>query len=358
MMIRKWLALLGVIVLTLSCATPTTPALPTSERSQATNTAHMPTPTTETDIDSPPEAAVQARSQLGQALSIPTSWIEIIALEEKVWDDACLGLEEPDEVCAQMQVDGWRITYEVQRAFEVRTDSDGQRVRWQLADAIPDQTAEGLPPEAIIIGQQALARTLDVSTHEIGISTMSRETWPNGCLGLAQADEMCTEALVEGWRAVMTVSQTMIAHTDQAGTMIRWRNDLRQGEWTAKSLPPEAARAAEQRLAAALDILPAQVNTVDAERVTWQDGCLGLGKPNESCIQAITPGWRVTLEANVTYEIHTDKSGQQIRWTQSGPDTTTSAVLSERNDATLQGKRKLAADLGIAEQDVQLLSSE
>ncbi len=53
---------------------------------------------------------------------------------------------------------------------------------------------------------------------------------------------------------------------------------------------------------------------VGAERTEWTDSCLGLGGPAESCLQAITPGWRITFEANgQQYEVRTDESGSSFR---------------------------------------------
>ena len=54
-----------------------------------------------------------------------------------------------------------------------------------------------------------------------------------------------------------------------------------------------------------------------AEPVEWSDSCLGLGGPAESCLMAITPGYRVTFEARgASYEVLTDETGSAVRFQQ------------------------------------------
>jgi len=48
------------------------------------------------------------------------------------------------------------------------------------------------------------------------------ETWPNGCLGLARPGELCTQALVSGWRVVVSRGQQRwVYRTDESGEQVR-----------------------------------------------------------------------------------------------------------------------------------------
>jgi len=79
-------------------------------------------------------------------------------------------------------------------------------------------------------------------------------------------------------------------------------------------LPAKAVLDAQQWLATQLSVAAEQVQIIEAEQAEWTDSCLGLGRPNESCLQAITPGWRVVLEVNgQRYEVRTDQTGSVIR---------------------------------------------
>jgi hypothetical protein len=74
------------------------------------------------------------------------------------------------------------------------------------------------------------------------------------------------------------------------------------------------ALAAKAALSQKLGIPQDQVGFVSAEAVEWTDSCLGLGGPAESCLQAVTPGYRVTLSAEgKQYEVRTDETGAVVR---------------------------------------------
>lgn len=87
------------------------------------------------------------------------------------------------------------------------------------------------------------------------------------------------------------------------------------GDATASPiLPPEAVLNAQQWLSTQLSVAVEQIRIVDLSQEEWTDSCLGLGRLNESCLQAITPGWRAVFEVNgVTYEVRTDETGSNIR---------------------------------------------
>lgn len=79
--------------------------------------------------------------------------------------------------------------------------------------------------------------------------------------------------------------------------------------------PPLAATQAEIALSERLDLPREDILIADWEPVNWPDACLGLAQPDELCAQVISPGYRVTLEAQgQQYIAHTDQNGQQIRF--------------------------------------------
>lgn len=60
--------------------------------------------------------------------------------------------------------------------------------------------------------------------------------------------------------------------------------------------------------AAAVSGVPqSEIKVLKVEKVDWPDGCLGCGGPAESCIQVITPGYRIVVQAgDKQIEYHTD----------------------------------------------------
>lgn len=79
-------------------------------------------------------------------------------------------------------------------------------------------------------------------------------------------------------------------------------------------LPPEAALEAQRWLAEQLDVEAGTVEIQVIEQAEWMDSCLGLGGPNEACLQVITPGYRIVLShAGSQYEVRTNEDGSTIR---------------------------------------------
>lgn len=77
---------------------------------------------------------------------------------------------------------------------------------------------------------------------------------------------------------------------------------------------PEAAYIAQSDLAKILNVPVDSIEIVQVDAVEWPDGCLGLGKPDEMCLQVITPGYLVKLQVDLEeYYYHTDETGNSLR---------------------------------------------
>jgi hypothetical protein len=87
-----------------------------------------------------------------------------------------------------------------------------------------------------------------------------------------------------------------------------------QPEADAWNNAPAAALNSRADLAQRLQIDPDTIKLVSVEAVDWPDGCLGIQTPGIMCIQVITPGYLVILEADgKQYEYHTNASGDVAR---------------------------------------------
>lgn len=80
-------------------------------------------------------------------------------------------------------------------------------------------------------------------------------------------------------------------------------------------MPVEPAAAeARKDLAAELGVNEKNIVILQITETTWSDGCLGLGGPAETCLQALVPGFTVELLAEgETYIYRTDKTGSTVR---------------------------------------------
>lgn len=154
---------------------------------------------------------------------------------------------------------------------------------------------------------QDVARNRGISAKELKITDYSRQTWRNGCLELPQPGEICTQALVPGWRVVVSNDvQSWIYHTNQNGGSLRVSAQV--------NLPESVKFAVLQAAAGHLQIPIDNLSIVTAEQRTWTNGCLNLAAPDEMCTQALVPGWRVVVSAEAgNFVYHTNGTGSTVR---------------------------------------------
>lgn len=90
----------------------------------------------------------------------------------------------------------------------------------------PSGSVHNQPVEpAAAAARKDLAEKLDIEEKDIVIMQITDTTWNNGCLGLAGPDEMCTEALVPGFKVEMDVQgEPYIYRTDKTGAVVRAEN--------------------------------------------------------------------------------------------------------------------------------------
>ncbi|GEA27787.1 hypothetical protein MiAbW_02354 [Microcystis aeruginosa NIES-4325] len=79
------------------------------------------------------------------------------------------------------------------------------------------------PPNSVIeAARQDLSQKTKIAVNRLQIQAAQRQTWPDGCLGLAKPGELCTQALVAGWRIILTDNQkTWVYRTDSSGANLR-----------------------------------------------------------------------------------------------------------------------------------------
>lgn len=172
--------------------------------------------------------------------------------------------------------------------------------------AAPTIPAQGNALDQVV---KKLAAQLNVDPSTIPPAQKEPVSWPDACLGLARAGEVCAQSLTPGYRYTFHVgSQTYIFRTNLAGDNIRQEP---QAQSPTGQAAPGAVQKAIQVLAQQLGISQDQIKLVQAEEVEWPDSCLGVRRPGIMCAQMVTPGYRITLEAGgKTYEYHTDLTGK------------------------------------------------
>lgn len=79
-------------------------------------------------------------------------------------------------------------------------------------------------------------------------------------------------------------------------------------------LPPDVALNIRNQVSEILGVPVESIQLESIEPMEWPDSCLGLGGPDESCAQAVTPGWLLVFSANgQEYRFRADQTGTVIR---------------------------------------------
>jgi len=78
----------------------------------------------------PPVVPLAMRS-LARATGHAPQEIEVLAYRAVIWPDACLGIEQPGQVCAEVETPGWLIDASLAgRVYHLHSDESGAAIVW------------------------------------------------------------------------------------------------------------------------------------------------------------------------------------------------------------------------------------
>ena len=250
---------------------------------------------------------------LSTRTNIPTNDLQLASYTRRVWEDNCLELRQPREVCDRLLIDGWRLAIFDNRDAEIatqwfyfyRTNLDGRLIRFEPDNALIASLPNGVT-EAIL---SILSDERNLPISQLQITEATRETWPNGCLGIP-SDSRCTRGKVEGWRVVVEHQGTRwVYRTDNEGSVVV----LETEEKRELSLPENITQLVLQEASQRSGLPTSDLRIIKAQQQQWSDSCLGLERPGFLCAQVIVPGWLVTVGGgDKIWVYHTNESGSQI----------------------------------------------
>jgi hypothetical protein len=153
----------------------------------------------------------------------------------------------------------------------------------------------------------ALSETLNLPADQITLVSTEAVTWPDGCLGVQRAGVMCTQALVEGYRIILSANgKEYEFHTNEDGSSVV--------QAVSSEGIVSAANVVRDQLSSNLDIDKKNITVVSNEAVEFPDACLGVAMQDVMCAQVLTFGRIIMLEAGgVKYEYHTNEDGSRIQ---------------------------------------------
>lgn len=188
--------------------------------------------------DTPVVAA--AREFLAGELKVSPDSLILMLSEPVQWPDSCLGVARPEEMCATVITPGYRVVFESEgMQYQVNTNRDGSALRMAGGvEAMPGGPGLGIEngesEAAVNAARDLLAQQLSITTDQIDVARVEAVQWPDGCLGLGMAEQMCTQAIVPGYLIVL----------EHAGKVFEFRTDAAGGKVMASvpQLPETATR--------------------------------------------------------------------------------------------------------------------
>jgi hypothetical protein len=197
------LALMGVLVANVSLA-PTAAASP-----------QVGTPIELSQASSPSRQVIRRVSRdLAERFSVPQRSLKLVGSSRETWSNSCLGLEAPNERCAGVQVEGWRIEMtDGQQNWVYRTNLTAEVLR-------PEPNAAALPPEVSEKLLGAIAKQARVSISSLRVAESKVATW-DGCMGIYEPGRACIQIAISGWRVIVAGDkQSWVYHVSTDGSRI------------------------------------------------------------------------------------------------------------------------------------------
>ncbi|MFN0093200.1 MAG: hypothetical protein ACKVVT_00265 [Dehalococcoidia bacterium] len=120
--------------------------------------------------------------------------------------DSCLGFQYAARTiaCREVALRGAIVTFESgARSYRYHVSTEG------IVAVSLEQGVATVEPDAAVVAlhgrlRDDLARRANAGLGDISIVSFQEVTWPSGCLGVTKPGDVCTQALVEGWLAILT----------------------------------------------------------------------------------------------------------------------------------------------------------
>jgi hypothetical protein len=159
----------------------------------------------------------------------------------------------------------------------------------QLKQAQAAKAKTRLPQMVVRRVKQDLVERFDLRSRDLKVVSFSRETWGDSCLGLAQPNERCAMATVEGWRVEMTNGkENWVYRTDLKAQVIRLETQ------DPSALPPQVVDRLFETIAQQARVPASSLRVLESKATTF-DGCMGIYEPGRACTRIAISGWQVIV---------------------------------------------------------------
>lgn len=152
-----------------------------------------------------------------------------------------------------------------------------------------------------------LSSTLNLPAGQISLVSTEAVIWSDGCLGVQRPGEMCTQALVEGFKIVFEADgEEYVIHTNQTGSAAVIASGLEVNSLIEVVLI--------KQLAENLGLDEGGIFVVSNDPAEFSDACLGVMMQDVECAEVITPGRIIVVESGgIQYEYRVSDDGRRIQ---------------------------------------------
>jgi hypothetical protein len=100
---------------------------------------------------------------------------------------------------------------------------ENEQRTFNSAEGAPEGSLHNLPvPKPVNEVKKIVAERQNINTDQVVVMQVEEQEWSDGCLGLATEGEMCTQAIIPGYRITAEAEgENYIFRTDQEGSSIR-----------------------------------------------------------------------------------------------------------------------------------------
>nr|WP_290225571.1 hypothetical protein [Trichocoleus desertorum] len=168
----------------------------------------------------------------------------------------------------------------------------------QLKQAQAAKAKTRLPQMVVRRVKQDLVQRFDLRSRGLKVVSFSRETWGDSCLGLAQPNERCAMATVEGWRVEMTNGkENWVYRTDLKAQVIKIETQ------DPSALPPQVVDRLFETIAQQTRVPASSLRVLESKAATF-DGCMGIYEPGRACTRIAISGWQVIIAGDQQHWVY------------------------------------------------------
>lgn len=173
------------------------------------------TPATEATAEATSEDAAivaLASEALASELQVDVDQVEVVSSEAVEWTDSCLGIVDPDTMCAQVITPGFRIVLSVDgQEYEYHTNEDGSVI------LLATESADDIGA----LAAQALADELQIDVATVEVVSIEEVEWSDSCLGVNDPETMCMQVITPGYLIVLSADGEQFEyHSNADGSML------------------------------------------------------------------------------------------------------------------------------------------